>query len=522
MDRKVVSAEDAVARIASGTTIAVSGNGEMVMPDRVLAALEARFLQEGEPRGLTAILPIVLGAPVEGRGADRLAHPGLLACVIGSSLTTLRIRRLNQLLLDGLVEGYHLPMGAVFHMLRATAGGKPGDLSRVGIGSFVDPRNGGGRVNAATTENLVEIVTISGEEFLFYPAPRVDTAIIRATSADEYGNLTFEDEAMTSGALTLAMAAKSSGGTTIAQVKRLVVARSLHPKAVVVPAPLVDAIVVDPNQQRTVEPYVPEFTGDIRTPLHVEPLPLDARKIVLRRALMELERGGLYNVGFGVPAELAAVLVEEGLFDEISLSVEHGPLGGVPYGKTQFGAAINPQAIMDTVQVFDMYDGGILTGTLLGMAQVDARGSVNVSNINGFRNIGGFIDIVHRTPTILFCGTFTSGGLQVLADSENGLHIVREGAHRKFVDHVAEESFASRRGLSVGQKVTYITERAVFVLSEGGLVLTEIAPGVDLERDVLGLMDFLPLVADPLMTMDARIFGEGPRGLSLRSMGGHQ
>lgn len=514
---KVVSAADAVASIASGTTIAVSGNGEMVMPDAVLAALEARFIETGTPRELTAVLPIVLGAPVAGRGADRLAHHGLLRRVVGSSLTTLKVRRLNQMLIDDEIEGYHLPMGAVFHMLRATAGGKPGDLSAVGLGSFADPRNGGGRVNASTTEDIVQVVELNGREYLLYLALPIDTAIIRATTSDEHGNLTFEHEAMTSGALTLAMAARSSGGRTIAQVKRTVPVGSLHPKLVVVPGNLVDLVVVDPDQQTADEKYVPEFTGDRRVPLETAPLPLGPRKVILRRAALELRESGVYNVGFGIPADLGTVLLEEGLLEMITLSVEHGPLGGLPFGKTQFGAATNPEAILDTVQVFDMYDGGNLTGTLLGMAEVDASGNVNVSNIGGFRNIGGFLNIVHTTHQITFCGTFTSGGLEVDVDSTGRLQILKEGSHRKFVREISEKSYLGARGVSQAQRVTYVTERAVFELRTDGLCLTETAPGVDLHRDVLDQMEFRPMISDRLKSMDPRLFKRGRSGIRLVS-----
>ncbi len=512
-----ITAEEAALLIPSGATLAISGDGEMVMPDAVLAALENRFLTQQEPIDLTTIFPIILGARAGGRGADRLSHPGLVKRVIGSSLYTLNVRRINQRLMDNELEGYHLPMSIVFNMLRAAAAGQPGFLTEVGLGSFVDPRVEAGRANQRSSLKLMEVMEIDGREYLYFRALPVGVSIIRGTSADEYGNVSLENEAITSGVLTIAMAAKSSGGITIAQVKRVVQGGSLHPKRVVVPAPLVDYVVVDPHQQEEVEFYNPAFTGDVRAPLsEIERLEMGATKIIVRRAALELHKGKLYNLGFGIPASLPLLLAEEGLIGDVFLNVEHGPVGGIPYGKLQFGASTNPLAIMDTVQVLDMYDGGCLDGTFLGMAELDKHGNVNVSRLNGFLNIGGFMNIVHRTPRIVFCGTLTSGGLNV--ELESGRIAIRhEGQHRKLVNGVNQVSFDAARALRLGQHVTYITERAVFELAEDGPVLTEIAPGVDLRRDILSQMDFEPRIATPLKQIDSRCFQAESMSLRLPS-----
>ena len=515
MNNKIISAEKAAKLISSNSTIAISGNGELVLPDFILSAIEKRYIEEQQPKNLNLIFPIVLGAINEGRGADHLAHDGLVKSLISSSLYTLNVRKINQMLIDDKITGHHLPMGTVFRIIQARAAGEQGFLTKVGLNSFVDPRSEGGRINASTKIPLSQVVKIDEEEFLYYPSPPIDISIIRGTTADEYGNISYEEEAMTSGVLSMAMAAKSSGGKTIAQVKYLTKAGTIHPKSVVIPAPLVDYIVVYPEQQEEFELCDPSFTGKVRKPLgDIDILPMSASKIIVRRAALELEKGKLYNLGVGIPADLPLIIVEENLVDSIFFSVEHGPVGGVPYDKRQFGASYNPLAVLDTTKALDMYDGGCLDGAFLGLAQLDESGSVNVSRINGFLNVGGFMDIVHRTPKIFFCGTFTSGGLKI--DLSNAkLKIKKEGKYRKMVKDVNQKSFDGRLAIEKSQKALYITERAVFELNRKGVRLLEVAPGINIQKDVLEKMDFVPQIAEPVKIMDTRCFINKPMGLKL-------
>lgn len=513
---KIITPEKAAEMIPDNATVAISGDGEMVLPDGVLAAIESRFLAEQHPKSLTAIFPIILGASTAGRGADRLSHDGLVNKVISSSLYTLRVRKINQKIIDGRIIGYHLPMGTVFRILRATAEGEKGFVTKVGLKTFVDPDDEGGKVNANTPKPLSQLVKIDNDDYLYYPSIPVNVSIIRGTTADEYGNVTYEKEAITSGCLTMAMAAKSSGGITIAQVKYLAKGGSLHPKSVVIPAPLVDFIVLTPEQQETVEICDPAFTGEIRAPHQMIPIAgLSASKVITRRAYFELQKGKMYNLGVGIPADLPNILVEEDQVDEVFFSVEHGPIGGIPFGKMQFGASTNPLAVLDTVNALEMYDGGCLDGAFLGIAEIDENGNVNVSRLDGFMNIGGFMDIVHKTPKIVFCGTFSSGGLE-LEIKDSKLSIIHEGKHNKFIKSVNQKSFDADRSRNLAQDITYITERAVFKLTTKGIEITEIAPGIDLKRDILDQMNFSPQVSPNLAIMDARCFGDGPMNTGIR------
>ena len=509
---KVVPAADAVRQIRDGATVAVCGESDLMLPDGVLAALERRFLETGQPRDLTLFYPVIPGAQRPNVGIDRFAHPGMTRRVIGSSHYTLAVRKLNELMLANEVEGYLFPMGALWHLTRAIAAGAPGVLTPVGVGSMIDPRHGGGRVNARTTEDLVRVVEIDGQEYLFYRAIPIDVALIRGTTADPEGNLTLEEEPFTTGVLPLAMAARSGGGRVIAQVKRLAEAGSQHPKRVEVPGILVDAVVVEPEQDANA-PYDPALTGDRpRASLEEYFLPLGPEKVVLRRAALELRPGGYYNLGFGLPPSLGAVVAEEGALDLVRMGTEHGPVGGMPLPKSLFGPALNPVALMDTPDIFCLYDGGRLDGTFLGIGELDRAGSVNVSLLGGYRNLGGFLDIVHAARQITFCSVF--GGRDE-ARVEDGRLVVRDARpSRKFVPEVVERSFDAAR--AAARPIRYVTERAVFGLGPEGVEVLEVAPGVDLERDVLGQMGFRPRVSARVREMEAGLFRPGVMGLRER------
>jgi len=409
---------------------------------------------------------------------------------------------------DNQIESYNFPQGVLSQMYSAVAARKPGVFSKVGLHTYVDPRIEGGRMNEVTTEDLVRVFEIDGEEWLFWPRFHIDVALIRGTTADLKGNITFEEEPVLLEAISIAQAAKACGGIVIAQVKYLAQEGTLDPKQVRVPGVVVDHVVVDPEQKQTVlTPYEPAFSGRVRIPLEgLEPLPLDVRKVVARRAARELFPGAVVNLGFGIPDGVASVAAEEGLIDQLTFTVEQGIVGGRPAGGVIFGVAYNPEAIIEEDAQFNFYDGGGIDVAFLGMAQVDRAGNVNVSKVaNRLMGCGGFINITQNAKRAVFCGTFTAKGLRCRVDGGR-LHIEQEGAIRKLVGQVDQITFSGAYARSMSQPVLYVTERAVFELSAEGIVLVEIAPGVDLERDVLGQMEFVPRVADPLVAMDADIF----------------
>jgi propionate CoA-transferase len=507
-----ISAEVAANSVKSGQTIIVSGNGEMLMPDRLLAALEKRFLETGEPRDLTLIYNVIPGAQRGGTGVDRLAHPGMLKRIYAGSYYTLEVDKLNDLIRDNQVEAYLVPFGALYNMVRTAAAGQPGVLTPVGLGTFVDPRVGGHKLTPRTTEDISQLMEIGGEEYLFYKAMPVDVAIIRATTADEDGNLSLEQEPISIGILHQAMAAKNTGGMVIAQVKQLAKRGSIHPKSVAVPGIFVDHVVLVPDQMDAM-PYNPAWTGDIRLPVdELEPVPLDYKKVIVRRTAMELEPGDLVNFGFGLSAGVPQIAAEEGLADQVIFNVEHGPVGGIPNNKYAFGAGVNMMALMDGQQIFDFYDAGRLDMTCLGMAQVNRDGSVNVSRVNGKYNLGGFLDIVHATKKIVFCGSFTAGGLDIRIE-DGKVNILKDGRHTKFVNDLGHVTFNGRFAQGKGQKVFYVTERAVFTMTDRGLTLIEIAPGIDLDKNILSKMEFRPAISDSLKLMDPRLFQQTRMGL---------
>lgn len=503
---KQIDAAAAARRIEDGDTVLITGSGGGLMDaDHVFAGIEERFLSEGHPRDLTLIHATGIGTR-EHTGLSRFAHEGLVRRVIGGHWAW--SPEMIGLALDDKIEAYNLPQGVLSLLTREVAAGRSGLLTPVGLQTFVDPRQTGGKLNARTTDDLVERVTVGGEEKLFYRSLPIDVTILRGTTADENGNISVEREAATLDVLSAAQAAYNSGGTVIAQVQRIAQGQTLHPRDVQVPAPLVDAVVEHPAQRQTVESaYNPSFSGELRTPLTaIDPLPFGLRKIIARRAAQELRPGAIVNLGFGIADGVANVAAETGQIDEITFSVEQGIVGGVPAKGDVFGAGYNPEAIVDATHQFDFYHGGGLDLTFLGMAQIDRHGNVNVSKFGRqLPGCGGFIDISQNTPEVIFCGTFTAGGLDI--EVEDGqLAIRQEGTINKFVEDVEHITFSGPYSREHNQRVLYVTERAVFHLTDDGLELIEVAPGIDWEADVLDRMAFTPAVSPSLDTMDALIF----------------
>jgi len=422
----------------------------------------------------------------------------------------------------GKIEAWNLPLGTLSQLFRDIAGHRAGVLTKVGLRTFVDPRQGGGRIHECARDDLVRVLEIDGEEWLFYKAFPITVALIRGTTADPAGNITMEREALTLDNLAIATAAKNSGGFVIAQVERLAAPGSLNPRHVVVPGVMVDCVVVaEPrNHQQTYgTDYSPAFACELRVQLDLlAPLPLDERKVIARRAAFELPMGGVVNLGIGMPEGVANVANEERVLSHLTLTAEPGVIGGVPQSGLDFGAAVNTEALIHQNQQFDFYDGGGLDLACLGMAEVDADGHVNVSRFGPrLAGAGGFINITQSARRVIFAGTFTTGGLEVAVE-DGRLRIVKEGRQRKFVRKVEQITFNGEYAAEKGQEVLYVTERCVLRRGPGGLEVVEIAPGIDLERDVLGQMDFKPSAADP-KPMDPRIFREEPMQLEESLLG---
>jgi len=494
---RLVGADEAVAAIPAGATVAVGGFVGAGHPEALTAALERRFLATGTPRDLTLVYAAGQGDRGS-RGLNHLAHAGLLRRVIGGHWNL--APRLGQLALAGEIEAYNLPQGVISVLLREIAAGRPGVFTRVGLETFVDPLHGGGRLNARTTEPLVERVVIDGETMLRYRSFPVNVALIRATSADRRGNLSFEREGLIGEVLPIAQAAHNRGGIVIAQVERLV-DRVVDPKAVRVPGLLVDFVVVAgaaEHAQTFGTAFDADFVsagGSVPVP---EPVQIPERRVIGARALREIRKGDVVNLGIGLPEAVAALAAERGRLGEFTLTVESGPSGGLPVGGLSFGCSRGPEAIIDQPAQFDFYDGGGLDVAVLGAAEVGEDGSVNVSLLGDrFAGAGGFINIAQSARRLVFCCPFRADGLGV--EIEGGrLRITREGAIAKFVRRVKQVCFHGPSAAARGQQVLYVTERAVFMLCSGGLRLVEVAPGIDPARDLWPGMEFGPLPGSPV------------------------
>lgn len=511
MKSRIMDAGQAVSMIKDGAAIATEGFVGSAHPEELMIALENRYLSENKPVGLTIVHAAGQGDG-KGRGLNHLAHEGLIFRVIGGywALTP----KLQRLAMENKVQAYNLPQGVVSHLYRCIASHSPGILTHVGLRTFIDPRFGGGRLNDITREDIMEVMQIDGKEYLFYRSFPIDAALLRATYADEDGNATMEKEVAPFDALSIAQAAKNSGGIVILQVENVVKRGSLDPKKVKIPGMLVDAVVIakpENHMQTFGVQYNPSYTGDIRVPVDtIERMPMDERKIIAKRAAAELIPGAIVNLGIGMPEGISIVVNEEGTGKEIKLTNEGGIIGGVPLGGLNFGAAVNPECIIDQGYQFDFYDGGGLDIAFLGLAQCDRKGNINVSKFGSkIAGCGGFIDITQNSRKVVFCGTLTAGSLKVsLTDGK--LNIDSEGRIKKFLNSVEQITFSSEYSIESHQQVMYITERAVFKLTMEGLELIEIAPGIDLKKDVLDCMEFEPVISKNLKLMDSRIFVDNP------------
>lgn len=509
MENKIMTAAEAAGLIKSGDYICISGFLSMGHPEELTDAVVKRFEETGEPRGVT----VIAGAGM--MATDRWAREGLTARLITTHVGV--EPEFGKLIHSNKIEAYFLPYGPITHLVRAAAGKKPGILTKTGLCTFIDPRYGDGKMNHCSPRKMVEVMEIDGEEYLFYRTFPITVALIKGTTADEHGNISVEKEALQLDLLSMATAAKANNGIVIAQVERITKAATLHPKSVKVPGIIVDAIVVakaENHWQSSVEPYNSALSGETRIPLGSLPaLALDERKIIGRRVVLEMIPQSIINLGIGMPEGVAAVANEEGLADEMIAAIEAGPVGGVPQAAARFGSAMNPEALLDIGYQLDLFNAGVLNLAVLGLAEADMHGNVNVSKF-GPRIVGagGFIDITQNTKNVIFCGTMTAGDLK-MEISEGKLKILNEGRSKKFVTHVGQITFSGDYARTSGQTVLFVTERAVFELKKEGLTLVEIAPGVDVEKHILQQMDFKPHIAKNLKIMDPRIFADKPMGI---------
>jgi propionate CoA-transferase len=522
----VLSPVDAGALVADGAVVSVSSSSALGCPDAVLRGIGDRFAATGSPSNLTMIHPIAAGDMYGVMGIDHLVRPGLLRRVIAGSYPSgpsfMEPPLIWQAIAQDEIEAYNLPSGVLFQMHRAGAARQPGVFTQVGLETFIDPRHCGGRMTPSTVEDLVRVEQLDGIEWLFYPALQPDVTIVRATTADRWGNLTFEREGSALGALDQAYAAHNHGGTVIAQVGRLAPGGSLRPQDVRLPGMLVDAVVLESEQwQTTMTPYDPALSGEARRPLGaIEPVAWSLEKVIARRAAFEVRADDIVNLGFGISALVPHILVEEDLAEEVTWAIEQGAVGGVPLSGFAFGCALNPQALMQSIDQFTLLQGGGFDRAMLSFLEIDEQGNVNVHDLPGRQHVtagvGGFADITARAPAIVFSGHFTAGKRDVLVE-DGGVVIRSNGTVPKLVPRVSAVTFSGPRALRQGQHILYITERCVLELRDQGLTVIEIAPGIELQRDILDATECRLQVADDVAVMDERLFYPEPMGLSLNT-----
>ncbi|MEQ3354307.1 CoA-transferase [Aedoeadaptatus acetigenes] len=513
---KRINAKEAAALINDGDGLIVSGFLLQTTPSELLTAMGERFEEEGAPKDMTVLQAAGVGNNTD-EGIYEISHPGMIKRYITGHFAN------NQRLIDQAnaneIEAYNFPQGVVSKMYRNIASGFHGELTKVGLKTFCDPRVEGAKINDAAKEDLVELVTLDNEEYLYYKAPKIDVALIRGTTADELGNITFEEEASVVDAREIAMAAKASGGKVIVQVKYMADSCSVNRNDVIIPGIFVDYVVLSEkpetkHRQTPANFYDPAIAGQSRVIMEeAASYPLNERKIIARRAAMELAPGDVVNLGIGIPEVVGIVANEEGFGHDITLTLEDGMIGGIPLGGANFGAAVNAMVGLPMNQQFDFYNGGGLDCAFLGFAEVNARGDINVSRFGKrIAGAGGFIDISQSTQDIYFCGTMTAGGLKERVE-DGKLIIEQEGKRKKFLKELDQITYSAEHGLEMGQNVTFITDRCVMKPSKDGLVITEVAPGVDIQKDIIDQMEFEPIVADDVKPMDPIIFKDAPMGL---------
>ena len=528
---KHITPRQAADLIPDEAVVSVSSSSGLGCPDLMLKAIGARFDETGHPKNLTTLHPIAAGDMSGIKGVDYIAKKGLLKKIIGGSYpsgpSSSEPPLIWQMIGENAVAAYNVPSGILFDMHREAAAKRPGVITKVGLETFVDPTREGCAMNeAAANEPVVEKITFAGEEWLYFKAIAPQVAIIRATTADERGNLTYEHEGAYLGGLDQALAARNNGGIVIAQVKRITKEGSLKPHDVRVPGVLVDYIVVDPDQKQTTQTlYDPAISGEIFRPLDSFRVPeFNIQKVIARRVAQELEAGSAVNLGFGISANVPRILLEEGLHGAVTWVIEQGAVGGVPLLDFAFGCASNADAFMPSPYQFTYFQGAGFDASLLSFLEIGRDGSVNVSKLS-FRphvtaGAGGFVDITARAKKIVFSGMFNAGAKLAVEGSK--LVIEKEGKLKKLVEAVEHVTFSGPRGVAQGQDITYVTERCVLKLTPEGIVLTEIAPGVDLQQHILDQSEFALIVSPDLKVMDAALFTDAPIGLTLPQKAPHR
>jgi acyl CoA:acetate/3-ketoacid CoA transferase len=525
MHAKLTSFEAAARLIPDGAVVSISSSSGLNTPDRMLAAIGARFETEGHPRGLTALLPIAAGDMYGIKGIDHLALKGLLKRAIAGSYpsgpSSMESPLIWRMIAANEVEAYNVPSGILFDMHREVAQRRAGVMTRIGLHTFVDPRLQGCRMNEAAREPIVKLIEVDGSEYLHFPNIVPQVAIIRGTTADEIGNISMEHEGAYLGVLDLALAARNCGGIVIAQVKRLTARGSIPMQRAYVPSTLVDYVVVDPEQMQATETrYDPAISGEVkRTPAEFPPVPFGTDKVIARRAALELARGDVVNLGFGISPLVPRILIEEGCSGEVTWAIEQGAVGGIPLDGFPFGCAANAEALMPSPYQFIYFQGAGFDLCMLSFLEVDPEGNVNVSRLAAKPHVtagaGGFVDITSHARRIVFSGYFRAAGVDL--DLTGGkLTIRKDGKFAKLVPQVEHVTFSGRRAREQKQDVTYVTERCVLKLLPDGLTVTEVAPGVDLQRDVLGQAAIPLRVAQDIRPMDSRLFAPEKMQLELQ------